>query len=192
MKICQARISEFSKKEFEKAFGLLSGERQNAVLRMKFENDRKRSILGEYLVRNAVFEEFGVNQADLIIRRTENGKPFCENAPIHFSIGHSKDMVVCGIHHSPIGVDVEFIRPLDLRITRFACTEKDLDFINCGEDQKEKELRFFRLWTAKEAFIKFHGKILADLKSIDYESISPNCQCLSFDGYMATIYTENK
>ena len=190
MKICQARISEFSKEEFEKAFGLLSGERQNAVLRMRFENDRKRSVLGEYLVRNAVFEEFGVNQADLIIRRTENGKPFCENAPIHFSIGHSKDLVVCGIHNFPIGVDVEFIRPLDLRITRFACTEKDLDFINCGEDQKEKELRFFRLWTAKEAFIKFHGGILADLKSVEYEDIKDRCQIFESDGYIATVYTE--
>ena len=190
MMICQARISEFTKEEFEKAFSLLSGERQNAVLRMRFENDRKRSVLGEYLVRNAVFEEFGVNQADLIIRRTENGKPFCENVPIHFSIGHSKDLVVCGIHNSPIGVDVEFIRQLPLRITRFSCNAKDLDFINCGEDQKEKELRFFRLWTAKEAFIKFHGGILADLKSGESEDIKNICQVIEVDGYIATVYTE--
>lgn len=189
MDIYREKISEFSQQEYDNAFSLLSSERQNAVLRMKFENDRKRSVLGEFLARKAISKQFEISQNDIIIKRTENGKPYCENLNIHFSIGHCKDFVVCVVNDSPVGVDIEFIRPLDLRVTRFACTEKDLAFLNsCDENQKE--LNFFRLWTAKEAFIKFHGKVLADLKTVDYESLIPNCKVLEFDGYIATIYKE--
>ncbi len=189
MDIYREKISEFSQEEYEKAFKLLSEERQNAVLRMKFENDRKRSVLGELLARKAISQKCGIPPNEILIKRTENGKPYCENTQIHFSIGHCKDVVICAVSHSPIGVDVEFIRPLDLRITKFACTEKDLAFLNsCDENQKE--LNFFKLWTAKEAFIKFHGKVLADLKTVDYESLIPNCKVLEFDGYIATIYKE--
>ena len=90
---------------------------------------------------------------------------------MHFSIAHSGDNVVCAVDDSPVGIDVEFIRPLDLRITKFACTERDLEFLNTASTQTEKELLFFKLWTAKEAFIKFHGRVLADLKTIDFENI---------------------
>ena len=98
--------------------------------------------------------------------------------------------MICAIHHAPVGIDVEFIRPLDLRITRFACTEKDWDFVNEKADQKEKEMRFFRLWTAKEAYIKFHGKVLADLKSVEYQDIKDRCEILEYGGYIVTVYTE--
>ncbi len=189
MQIYRERISEFTEEEYNKAFKLLSEERKQAVLRMRFENDRKRSVLGEYLARKAISNQTGISEKDIKILRTENGKPFCENANIHFSIAHSKDMVVCAVDDFPIGIDVEFIRPLDMRITRFACTDKDLEFINSSKDQKEKELLFFKLWTAKEAFIKFHGKVLADLKTIKYEDIKDNCVFYEHDGYMVSVYS---
>ncbi len=190
MQIYQGKISEFSEEEFNKAFDLLSEERKNAVLRMRFEKDRKRSVLGEYLARVGISAQTGTPAKDIKILRTENGKPFCENLNIHFSIAHSKDMVICAVHDFPVGIDVEFIRPLDLRVTRFACTERDLDFINSGKDQKEIELLFFKLWTAKEAFIKLHGKVLADLKTIDFENIKENCVFYESYGYVVSVYSE--
>lgn len=190
MELIYGRISEFSEKEYEHALELLSCQRKSAVLRMRFENDRKRSVLGELLVRREISKRTGLAEKDVIINRTENGKPYCENAEMHFSISHCKDLVVCVVHRFPVGVDIEFIRPLDLRVTRFACTHKDLEFINSAEDEGEKERRFFKLWTAKEAYIKLHGKVLADLKTIDYEAISKNCTFFELDNYIAAIYNE--
>lgn len=190
MELIYGRISEFSEEEFSVAFNWLSDERKNAVMRMRFENDRKRSVLGELLARREISKRTGLAEKDVIINRTENGKPYCENAEIHFSISHCKDLVVCAVHRFPVGVDIEFIRPLDLRITKFACTEKDLILINELETDSEKEIMFFKLWTAKEAFIKFHGKVLADLKTVDYEAISKNCTFFELDNYIAAIYTE--
>ncbi|MBE6692613.1 MAG: 4'-phosphopantetheinyl transferase superfamily protein [Ruminococcaceae bacterium] len=190
MKIYQGKISEFSVEEYNKAFDLLSEERKNAVSRMRFENDRKRSVLGEYLARKGISAQVGIPEKDIKILRTENGKPFCDNSDMHFSIAHSGDNVVCAVDDSPVGIDVEVIRPLDLRITKFACTERDLDFINTASTQTEKELLFFKLWTAKEAFIKFHGRVLADLKTIDFENIQENCEFFEENGYIISVYSE--
>ncbi len=190
MQIYQGKISEFSGEEYNKAFDLLSEERKQAVLRMRFEKDRKRSVLGEYLARKGISAQRGIPEKDVKILRTENGKPFCENLNIHFSIAHSKELAVCAVHDFPVGIDVEFIRPLDLRVTRFACTEGDLDFINTASTQTEKEYLFFKLWTAKEAFIKFHGKVLADLKTVEYRDIKDNCQYFEQSGYIISVYSE--
>ena len=190
MQIFQGKISEFSEEEYNKAFDLLSEERKQAVLRMRFEKDRKRSVLGEYLARKGISAQRGIPEKDVKILRTENGKPICENLNIHFSIAHSKELAVCAVHDFPVGIDVEFICPLDLRVTRFACTEGDLEFLNTASTQTEKELLFFKLWTAKEAFIKFHGKVLADLKTVEYRDIKDNCDFYEYDGYVVSIYSE--
>lgn len=191
MKIYSAKISEFSENEYNNAFSSMSEERKSAVLRKKFENDRKASVLGEALARKAICESLGIAERDIEFGRTENGKPFCRNGDIHFSISHSKDMVICALNNAPIGVDIEFIRPIDFRITKFACSLQEEEFLAEATDENEKQERFFKLWTAKEAFIKFHGLVLADIKDISYEEIKNRCDIYTFDGYIATVYREN-
>lgn len=188
MRIYTARISEFTEDEYNDAFESMSEERKTAVLRMKFENDRKRSVLGEKLAREGIADACGIPGKDIQFVRTENGKPYCLNANAQFSISHCKDLAVCAVSQYPIGVDVEFIRDIDMRITRFACTGKDMEYIFGTEDGEERKMRFFRIWTAKEAYFKYHGTGISHLKEISYTDIRDNCQTEIYDGYMITVY----
>lgn len=93
----------------------------------------------------------------LKLKKNPNGKPIIDG--IHFSISHSKNFLVhaFSLCH-PIGIDIESINPdrkvLKLAERYFHSEEflllKDLN-------KQEQTLRFFQLWTQKEALCKLEG-----------------------------------
>lgn len=197
MKIYTALLSEISDIELEKGFSMMDEERKQAVLRYRGEKDRKRTIIGEMLARKGISEATGVPESDILFGRSESGKPYAKNVDIEFNVSHSKDMIVCAVSKSKIGIDVEFIRDIDMRITKIACTESDKEYIFGRRDadiesiipDEEKIVRFFKLWTAKEAYFKYHGSGIIGLKKVYYADIEQNCT-VSFDaGYIITVYT---
>ena len=190
MELFYGKISNLTEEEYSNAFALMSDLRKAEVERMRFEGDKKRSVLGEWLARKAVSALCGLSEKDILFAKTENGKPYCLNAETFFSISHCKDMAVCVAHNGEIGIDVELIRDIDYRITRFACVDADLDYLNSAESEEEKQLRFFRIWTAKEAYVKYIGTGIRDLKTISYAEIAKHCQTRIEDGYMITVYCE--
>ncbi len=196
MKIYTALLSETSDSEFERGYAMMSEARKKAVLRYRGEKDRKRTVLGEMLARRGISEARGISERDIIFGRHDSGKPFAKNVDIEFNISHSKDMVVCAVSDDKIGIDVEFIRDMDMRITKIACTERDKEYIfGCKDADIESIvpdeamiLRFFRLWTAKEAFFKYNGSGIVGLKKVDYSDIEPYCEAHLEGGYIITTY----
>ena len=192
MEIYKRSLSDFGESEYRRGFDMMSDERKAAVLRYRNEKDRKRSVLGEIMARQAISRVCHIAEEDILFGRTEAGKPYALNAAIHFSISHSKDMVVCAIHDECIGIDIEKIRPMDSRICHIACTERDMEYLFGGrmeqEFDEESNIRFFRLWTAKEAYFKYCGTGIIGLKSVDYEALIPYCITTEEDGYMMTAY----
>lgn len=88
----------------------------------------------------------------LKISADENGKPYFKNHPqFHFNISHSKDIIAVAVSSAPVGVDVEILRDVNLKIAERRFTEKEKDFVITNED-------FFYVWTRKEAYLKKTGK----------------------------------
>lgn len=90
----------------------------------------------------------------------KHGKPYVKGLPVEFNISHSGDMVVCAVDDKSVGIDIEQIRPIDLTVAKRICTDEELlylfgykpenqDFTNTTDT--EILIRFFELWTAKEA-----------------------------------------
>lgn len=99
------------------------------------------------------------------------GKPFFPEHPeLQFNLSHSYGAAVCALHHLPVGVDVELLRPAPKRLSHGM------------EDEA-----FFRLWTAKEASIKRRGLSLGALLS-PLEP-DPLCRCLEdfLPGWIVTV-----
>ncbi len=195
MKIYIKSISDFSEEEYKEYFEMMSHERKNAVLRLRFDNDKKRSILGEVLARKGISKECNIKESEIFFGREDYGKPFCKNADIHFSISHSKEMAACAVSHNRIGLDIEKIRNMETRITRISCTESDLEYVfgfNGIPDEFDNEslIRFFCLWTAKEAYFKFQGTGIVRLKDVSYKNIAPFCKTETQGEYMITVYEE--
>ena len=85
----------------------------------------------------------------------ENGKPYIENCPVHFSISHAGEIVAVALsENSPVGVDVERVRPMREGFAARYFNDADQALIRTAEDPDEALIRF---WTAKEAVGKYLG-----------------------------------
>lgn len=99
------------------------------------------------------------------IARTERGKPYFSDRPdIHMSVSHSGKYFVCAFSTSPVGVDIqehvlrkgentESAAPRLKKIAARFFHPDEKEYI-----EKDTFERFYRVWTAKEAFVKYTGK----------------------------------
>jgi len=126
--------------------------------------------LAWHLLRLAIQQEFGIEELPKVLRE-ERGKPYFPDVPaLFFNISHSRSAAVCALHNTPVGIDVEKVRPAPRRLA-------------AGMEDEA----FFRLWTAKEATIKREGQNLAALlRPLDPDK---RCQCLEgfLPGYLVTV-----
>ena len=89
-----------------------------------------------------------------------NGKPSLagKNSNIHFNTSQSKNAGVIAICTTgPVGVDVEFIRDIDVATfaQKILSAKERIDLSTLTPEQKMPTL--FKFWTAKEALIKALG-----------------------------------
>lgn len=82
--------------------------------------------------------------------REEGQKPRLDTDSVYFNLSHSYGAVMLGISHSPIGVDIEKVRPIDF--AKFGFIE--------AQDVEE----FFEKWTERESYLKFTGEGLGALR----------------------------
>ena len=101
----------------------------------------------------------------------ENGRPYFEERTCDFSITHTQNHVFCAIIHGEeplcIGIDAEDLdRP---ELSDFA--ELAARWFAEGEQkrflQSPTKETFLRIWTRKEAYVKYTGEGLRGLKAAD-------------------------
>ena len=109
----------------------------------------------------------------------ENGRPYFEERTCDFSITHTQNHVFCTIIHGEeplcIGIDAEDLdRP---ELSDFA----ELAARWFAEDEQKRFLQsptketFLRIWTRKEAYVKYTGEGLRGLKAADTTATSDVC-----------------
>ena len=192
MKLCKFNINELSNEDFERYRMHMSAERRDRLDKLRFDEDKKRSLGGYMLAVRTLSEISGLAESDIVISEDGNGKPFCEHSDLHFSISHSGDFAVCAVGDRPVGVDIEKIRKVNMQSARRFASEKELiyifghlpekaDFESNFPDTLE---RFFEVWTKKEAYGKMIGTgICYDMKNADIS----DAVCFSEDGYIIAV-----
>lgn len=97
---------------------------------------------------------------DLSLKYNADGKPYAPDYPgLHFSISHSGDYVVCAFADTEIGCDIQEERSKNdyERIAARYYTESENIILNNIKNADQKMHTFYRIWSAKEAYIKFTG-----------------------------------
>lgn len=84
------------------------------------------------------------------IIREEGKKPRFDTEKAYFNLSHSHGVIMLGISHTPIGVDIEKIRDIDF--SKFT-------FID-AEDVED----FFEKWTERESYLKLTGEGLSNFR----------------------------
>lgn len=148
--------------------------------RYKNTSDQLRHLAGEILSRAAIQLHTGVWPESPFLC-SEHGKPYLPQQPVYFNISHSGDYVVIAISETNIGVDIEKLRHNKMRVARrfFSDTE-----INLIQSSKIPDQDFTRLWSLKEAYLKYRGSGLTE--ALNTFTVKKSDQPHIFDVYNAT------
>ena len=135
-------------------------ERQRAA-RYRFERGRRRWAAGRCGLRRVLGKAVGRDPRELEFRTSAHGKPLLDfaGAP-YFNLSHSEAVAVVAV--SPdrdVGADVEVHNDrteVERLAARFFSSDESANLARL--EPSERRVRFFDLWSAKEAVLKCDGR----------------------------------
>ena len=199
MKISLACSADVDITTAEKWTADLPEEKRQRISRYRHQEHRVLALTAHRLLTFSLKSEFGIEPSPDDWATGAYGKPHLKNTNgIHFSISHSGNMALCAVHDKPVGADIECIRLVDDSLARRIMSDEEW---RVYQNSSEKNSLFFKVWTLKEAYLKFDGKGIGtalDALSIypEEDSIISNVQGCGFilidsiDGYQAAVCAE--
>lgn len=139
---------------FEKFFATADGERRAKISALALREAKNRSLAAGVILPLAL-KECGycgiVKQG-----RGKYGKPcLVEPDGLFFNLSHSGDYTAVAVSDGEVGCDIQQIKPADLRVARRFYSEEEREAVeSAGEGAEEL---FYRIWTAKESYLKALG-----------------------------------
>ena len=120
--------------------------------------ERKIQHLAVRLLFKLMMPEADLNQMVM----ADNGKPYLQGVPFHFSFSHCKGYAAVAVSNTdPIGIDIEIIHSRILKVAHKFLNESEKQMItNLSEPEQLKQLAFF--WASKEAMYKQHEQLGID------------------------------
>ncbi|MBC2580402.1 4'-phosphopantetheinyl transferase superfamily protein [Clostridium sp. DJ247] len=149
---------DLCKSDFDRLLGFVLKDKKERICRFHRFEDSQRTLLGDILARYLICKKTGVKNEHLIFEKNEYGKPvLVKPCGIYFNISHSGNWVVCAIDDTPVGVDVETIKEIDLKIAERFFSEYEYNAI-VNQPKELIQNYFYKIWTLKESYIKAEGK----------------------------------
>jgi len=123
------------------------------------------------------------------IARTQRGKPYFVDSPLHFSISHTKKHVFCALSETPIGIDAEEVdRLVNPKLATKILSPGELRQYEEADDKNKALLTF---WVLKEAAAKLSGEGLQGYPNhTDFSLDDP--RVMQHDGCLLAVMTEEK
>lgn len=139
----------------------LSSAEQERAARMRHAGRRAAFIRCRQHLRRLLARYTGQAAEALVIAPDDHGKPQLVGAPFHFNLSHTDGWALLAVAQEPVGVDLESIRPRDLLTLaqRFFHPDEAAALQQARLDDQQP--LFYRIWTAKEAYLKGIGTGLA-------------------------------
>lgn len=139
-------INELTDEQYRREMDFLCPQKRERVLKMHFDEDKKRSLAANLAARRAAADFLGVDEDEVKITCDSNGKPLCDGCFV--SLSHSGDYAVCAVSSFPVGVDIEKNRNVNPKLIEKICVSED-------EKKYASDARsLLTLWSVKEACFK--------------------------------------
>lgn len=173
--------------DLDEAMTLLSEQRREQVARYKLEGPRRQVVAAYLLLRKALREMYGIHDAP-VFEYDANGKPSILGHPeIFFNLSHCRKAVACVVADSPVGIDVEETCRFSDSIARYTLDDEEYESVVKADNPSQA---FIRLWTMKEALLKYTGEGLRrDIKTVLRLSPANKVEFLTelHDGYVVSV-----
>ena len=150
-------LQEITEEEIELAKNFLDQDAIDKSKRLSLQEDKNREIITNSILRLLLKQTTKIGLQKIKILRTEHGKPYLLDHPVHFNLSHTKNYAFFAIHpKQPIGIDIETVQNGDnlLETAEFFLHSSEKKEIAKGIDPVDK---FLSLWCAKEALLKAKG-----------------------------------
>lgn len=132
----------------------LSLYRREKANRYAFSKDRKLCLAAGVALNRALCE-YNLSEKNVIINYSKFNKPYLKDFPnIHFNLSHSGKKAICVISDKEIGCDIEQISAMKKEISDRCFSKEEQEYLENSENQAED---FYRIWVAKESFLKALG-----------------------------------
>ncbi len=193
-------IRSFSEAEYKAAYEMTDAHKKARLEKTRQRKDRWRTVIADSMARNMLAELIKCKPEEVAFAYEENGRPYLPSSPYRFNISHSENVVAVAVHTADIGIDVEKIRDVSMLMAKkYFCADENRYLF--GRDPQDADfatvatpdvlLRFFEIWTAKEAYLKSMGRGLTHLRSVNTTLLTFERHLLEED-YLLTIYTEKE
>lgn len=113
------------------------------------------SLYADLLLFQVLQEATGLPAQELQLSRGEHGKPYLQNAEIHFNYAHTESAVALALFDMPVGVDIEKVRPVREGFARKFFAPSEAEYVEQSDFGREE--RLIEIWTKKEAYVKELG-----------------------------------
>lgn len=139
---------------FERQLALVDAERRKKVNSLALR-EKKNCSLAAGVILPLALKACGI-AGEIKVERGLWDKPRLTSPQgVFFNLSHSGEWTVTAISDSEVGVDVQQVRPVDMRLaTRFFAESERKILAEAGDNS---ERLFYRLWTVKEAYLKAVG-----------------------------------
>lgn len=149
IRIFAADISDLDITEID--ISKLSQYRAGKIKSISNEKTKRESLGAELVLNYGVKKCFDVD-APVNYRADERGKTYFMDIDAFFSLSHSGDYAVCAVSDKAVGVDIQKIKPVNMRLAERFFTADELAAV------KENPIeQFNRIWARKEAVSKAVG-----------------------------------
>jgi len=190
-------LDRIASAEVEQMLTQLPSWRREKALRFKHEQGRKECACAYLLLCQALRDVYGISEQPSFIIG-EHGKPelsfdsqqLTVNSQIFFNLSHCKNAIACVVADRPVGVDVESIGRYNESLARHVLNDQEFCLV---QQASNPQLAFTRLWTQKEAIVKYTGRgIDDDLKNllIKYNNVYLHTEEHLDKGYVVTVAQE--
>jgi 4'-phosphopantetheinyl transferase len=152
---------------------LLSDAERERGQRLVCADEQRRYMVAHAALRAILGRESGVRPAQVRYGTEATGRPYLAlpggSPPLDFNLSHSGEWALVAVTAPTwrVGVDVERIRPdLDfLEMARHMYQPTEVDRL-IRVDPAVRRVEYFRIWSAKEAYVKAVGIGMAGFRDV--------------------------
>ena len=134
----------------------------------KADKQKIQHETGLTLLQDIIRDKFGHEITESDIVRGKLGKPYMYGRKdVFFNISHCDGLCCCIVCSSECGIDCEMIGEFRPNVIKRVFTSDELEWFE-KIDAHDKPRIFFILWTLKEAYGKYTGRGIADMKNVSF------------------------
>lgn len=174
MQILYDSINKYIKKDYDIFYNILNHHDKLKINNLLYKKDKKLCILSRILLYRLLKNDYNIEYNKIKIKYNKFGKPYFPSKNIYFNISHSNEYAIACTSKKRIGIDIEYIRKVDLSIINYFCTYKEKQYIL---NSLNKYQALFEIFCLKEAYYKMLGTGITNPKSIEFEILNNYISC---------------